>query len=285
LTALFELGLPLHIIYTNIYYNVLYFIIINCYNAHLPALIEDGEPVLSILGCPNLPLANTPATKTVPYGIWPEEEVHESESSTSMFSTSRGCLFVAVKDCGCFEIPLHVVEQYMLNKEGTNRKEWKKLHVTQNDGLTKPITQTKFCLGKERGFSDPKGIVLKIAEQINGKDSLTEDKDGIQDIKNCLRLDGQGKYGLLARGGDVECFLRLPKDGYVDYVWDVAAGYLVLKEAGGEMTDVLGQPIDFSEIGGKERRAKLPDHVRGIFGSCGGVFHKALVESYSKVTR
>ena len=140
-----------------------------------------------------------------------------------MFSTSRGCLFVAVKDCGCYEIPLHVFEEYMLNKEDTNGKEWKKLQVTQNDGLTKPITQTKFCLGVERGFSDPKGTVLKIAEQINGQDSLTEDVDGIQDIKNCIRLDGQGKYGLLARG-DSDCFLRLPKQGYVDYVWDVAAG-------------------------------------------------------------
>ena len=240
--------------------------------------------MLSILGCPNLPLANTPATMTVPYGLWSEEEVKESELSSSMFSTSRGCLFVAVKDCGCYEIPLHVLEEYMLNNKDTNRNEWKKLHVTQNDGSTKPTTQTKFCLGVERGFSDPNGIVLKIAEQINGKDSLIEDQDGIQDIQHCLRLDGQGKYGLLARG-DADCFLRLPNDGYVDLVWDVAAGYLVLKEAGGEMTDVSGQPIDFSAIGGIERRAKLPDYVRGIFGSCGGVFHKALVESYSKVTR
>jgi len=229
-----------------------------------------------------LPLANTPATTTVPYGQWSEEEVHESESSTLMFSTSRGCLFVAVKDCGCYEVPLHVLEQYMLNKEDTNNKEWKKLHVTKCD--SKPISQTKFCLGVERKFSDPKGIVVKIAEEINGKDSLTEDKDGIQDIKNCIRLDGQGKYGLLARG-DADCFLRLPKQGYVDFVWDVSPGYLVLKEGGGEMTDVKGHQIDFSHIGGTERRAKLPDHVRGIFGSCGGVFHKALVESYSKVTR
>jgi len=40
-TALFELILPLllllHIICTNIYYDLLSFIIINCDNAHLPA--------------------------------------------------------------------------------------------------------------------------------------------------------------------------------------------------------------------------------------------------------
>ena len=65
----------------------------------------------------------------------------------------------------------------MLNNEDTNNKEWKKLHVTKGD--SKPTSQTKFCLGVERGFSDPKGIVLKIAEQINGQDSITEDVDGI----------------------------------------------------------------------------------------------------------
>ena len=97
-----------------------------------------------------------------------------------------------------------------------------------------------------------------------------------------MRLDGQGKYGLLARG-DAEYFLRLPKDGYVDWVWDVAAGFLCLKEAGGTMSDVYGNSIDFSDIGGEERRAKLPDHIKGIFGSNGGIFHDMLVKAYSKV--
>eukprot|EP00577_Skeletonema_sp_RCC1716_P027842 CAMPEP_0113396954 /NCGR_PEP_ID=MMETSP0013_2-20120614/14096_1 /TAXON_ID=2843 ORGANISM="Skeletonema costatum, Strain 1716" /NCGR_SAMPLE_ID=MMETSP0013_2 /ASSEMBLY_ACC=CAM_ASM_000158 /LENGTH=72 /DNA_ID=CAMNT_0000281453 /DNA_START=24 /DNA_END=238 /DNA_ORIENTATION=- /assembly_acc=CAM_ASM_000158 len=72
-------------------------------------------------------------------------------------------------------------------------------------------------------------------------------------------MDGQGKYGLLARG-DAEYFLRLPKDGYIDFIWDVAAGYLCLKEAGGKMSDSFGRRLDFSDIG-KERNAKLPDCV------------------------
>jgi hypothetical protein len=111
-----------------------------------------------------------------------------------------------------------------------------------------------------------------------------------RDIANCVRMDGQGKYGLLARG-DAECFLRLPREGYVDWVWDVAAGYLVLTEAGGEVTDVAGLPIDFSEIGapqgffpgGGRRRAKLPDSVRGIVGSCGGALHRALLDAHAEI--
>jgi HAL2 family 3'(2'),5'-bisphosphate nucleotidase len=248
------------------------------------ALIEDGEPVLSVLGCPNLPAPYTPATTTIPYGLWSDEEVEESNSRQTMFSNSRGCLFVAVRGCGCYEIPLSVIEEYVLGNDtskATAESSWTRLHVTPNDGSSKPQSEAKFCLGVERGFSDPKGTVLKIAQLIHGPDALTADSDGIQDIKNSLRMDGQGKYGLLARG-DAECFLRLPKGGYVDWVWDVAAGYLVLKEAGGQMTDVHGRSIDFSEIG-VERRAKLPDHVKGILGSCGGIFHEALVDAHRQV--
>lgn len=254
------------------------------------ALIEDGVPVLSVLGCPNLPLPSTPATETVPYGLWSEEEVRESDvaadPSTSSFSTTRGCLFVAVRGCGCYEIPLHTMEGYLLDSDdvatsSSSASTWTRLNVTPNDGSSKPTSQATFCLGVERGFSDPKGTVLKIAETIHGPGALTTaDADGVRDIQNSLRMDGQGKYGLLARG-DAECFLRLPKGGYVDWVWDVAAGYLVLEEAGGTMTDVHGSPIDFSEIG-VGRRAKLPDRVRGILGSCGGVFHEALVDAYSR---
>lgn len=256
------------------------------------ALIEDGEPVLSVLGCPNLPLPSTAATATEPYGLWSQEEVRETEAQQSMFSTSRGCLFVAVRGCGCYEIPLHAIETNVLNggaagaessAESNSTASWTQLRVTPNDGSCKPASHAKFCLGVERGFSDPKGTVLKIAQMMHGPDALTTDIDGIPDIKNSLRMDGQGKYGLLARG-DAECFLRLPKEGYVDWVWDVAAGYLILKEAGGTMTDVHGRPIDFSEIG-IERRAKLPDHVEGIFGSCGGIFHEALVNAYANVEK
>ncbi|KAL9179629.1 hypothetical protein ACHAXT_008919 [Thalassiosira profunda] len=245
------------------------------------ALLEEGEPVVSVLGCPNLPLPSTPATKTVPYGRWSEEEEADAgENPNTLFSGTRGCLFVAVRGCGCYEVPLQLLEE-AINGDGAMdpAKLWTRLKVTPNDGSKLP-SQARFCLGVERGFSDPKGTVLQIAQAIHGPEALTTDSDGIQDIKRSLRMDGQGKYGLLARG-DAECFLRLPKDGYVDWVWDVAAGYLILKEAGGTMTDVRGKEIDFSQIG-VERSAKLPDDVKGILGSAGGVFHDALLDAYAQ---
>ena len=76
------------------------------------ALIEEGTPALSVLGCPNLPTGPSPATPSVPYGLWSEDEVQETEGDPSVaFSSKRGCLFVAVRGCGCCDIPLRVLEK------------------------------------------------------------------------------------------------------------------------------------------------------------------------------
>jgi len=61
-----------------------------------------------------------------------------------------------------------------------------------------------------------------------------------------IRMDSQVKYGALARG-DASIYLRIPaSQTYAEKIWDHAAGYLIVQEAGGEVTDVTGAPIDFS---------------------------------------
>ncbi len=60
------------------------------------------------------------------------------------------------------------------------------------------------------------------------------------------RLDSQAKYAVVARG-DADIYLRLPtRPGYVEKIWDHAAGMLVVTEAGGVVTDVAGTPLEFS---------------------------------------
>lgn len=61
-----------------------------------------------------------------------------------------------------------------------------------------------------------------------------------------VRMDSQAKYASIARGaGDV--YLRLPvKASYQEKIWDHAAGYLIVREAGGEVTDAEGKALDFS---------------------------------------
>ncbi|MGZ3495343.1 MAG: 3'(2'),5'-bisphosphate nucleotidase [Thermodesulfobacteriota bacterium] len=63
-----------------------------------------------------------------------------------------------------------------------------------------------------------------------------------------LKMDSQAKYGILARG-EVTLYLRVPspfEPGYKENIWDHAAGTIIAEEAGGKVTDVLGQPLDFS---------------------------------------
>lgn len=60
------------------------------------------------------------------------------------------------------------------------------------------------------------------------------------------RLDSQCKYAVVARG-QADAYLRLPtKPGYVEKIWDHAAGKLVAEEAGVIVTDIAGAPLDFS---------------------------------------
>ncbi len=60
-----------------------------------------------------------------------------------------------------------------------------------------------------------------------------------------LRLDSQTKYAVVGRG-DASIYLRLPRGDYRENVWDHAAGYLIVSEAGGRVSDVEGRPLDFS---------------------------------------
>jgi 3'(2'), 5'-bisphosphate nucleotidase len=60
------------------------------------------------------------------------------------------------------------------------------------------------------------------------------------------RIDSQCKYAVLARG-EASIYLRLPRDeSYREKVWDHAAGAIVIEEAGGRVSDLDGNPLDFS---------------------------------------
>lgn len=62
-----------------------------------------------------------------------------------------------------------------------------------------------------------------------------------------IQMDGQGKYGVLARG-EASVYIRLPNPATPDYrecIWDHAAGLIVVEEAGGMVTDIDGRALDF----------------------------------------
>jgi 3'(2'), 5'-bisphosphate nucleotidase len=92
-----------------------------------------------------------------------------------------------------------------------------------------------------------------------------------------LRIDSQVKYGLLAAGkGDL--LLRLlssQQPNYREKIWDIAPGYLLVQEAGGMMTDLDGNPLDFTA--GREMQ-----NNRGILAT-NGYLHDFALQSLKRV--
>lgn len=97
----------------------------------------------------------------------------------------------------------------------------------------KDIKEATFCESVEAGHSSHDD-----QSQIAGKLGI---------VKPSVRMDSQAKYASIARGaGDI--YLRLPvKATYQEKIWDHAAGDLIVREAGGNVTDVQGKRLDFSK--------------------------------------
>ncbi|KAF2726144.1 3'-phosphoadenosine 5'-phosphatase [Polychaeton citri CBS 116435] len=93
------------------------------------------------------------------------------------------------------------------------------------------VSDATFCESVESGHSNQSDSV-----QIALKLGIT---------KPSVRMDSQAKYGSIARGaGDL--YLRLPVNkNYVEKIWDHAAGDLIVREAGGEVTDTEGRRLYF----------------------------------------
>ncbi|NER20138.1 MAG: 3'(2'),5'-bisphosphate nucleotidase [Symploca sp. SIO1C2] len=86
-----------------------------------------------------------------------------------------------------------------------------------------------------------------------------------------LRMDSQVKYGAVA-SGQAALYLRLPSPktpNYREKIWDHAAGTIIVEEAGGRVTDMYGQPLNFS-LG-----AKLVDN-QGVIVSNGAIHETVL---------
>lgn len=93
------------------------------------------------------------------------------------------------------------------------------------------LASASFCESVEAGHSNQSE-----SAQIAQKLGIT---------KPSVRMDSQAKYGSIARGaGDI--YLRLPTSKtYQEKIWDHAAGDLIVREAGGQVTDTKGNRLDF----------------------------------------
>lgn len=107
--------------------------------------------------------------------------------------------------------------------------------------------------------SDPQEIVVsatsnsndaRFCESVESGHSSHDWSAGIASQLNItrepFRIDSQCKYLAVAMG-DADIYLRLPtRKGYQEKIWDHAGGILIVEEAGGTVTDIHGNPPEFS---------------------------------------
>lgn len=99
--------------------------------------------------------------------------------------------------------------------------------------------------------------------------------DSLGIVNEPIRMDSQAKYAVVARG-EADLYLRLPtRQGYVEKIWDHAAGVLVVTEAGGQVTDIYGRPLEFHHGRGLENN-------RGVVVS-NGLLHDRVLQAISGV--
>ena len=131
----------------------------------------------------------------------------------------RGVLFAAVSGSGATSRPLG--RGILQSGQPIHMKE------------VPNITHATFCESVEAAHSS------------HGDQAAIAKKLGI--TRKSVRMDSQAKYGSIARGaGDL--YLRLPvRADYQEKIWDHAAGDLIVREAGGKVTDAEGKPLDFGK--------------------------------------
>lgn len=156
---------------------------------------------------------------------------------------SLGVIFTATKGQGANAVPAQI-------PEGIARASLRLAVST-----VETAAEMRFCESVESGHS-AHGDAAEVAARL-----------GITAAS--VRMDSQAKYAVVARG-EAEIYLRLPtRTDYREKIWDHASGALIVAEAGGVVTDVLGRPLEFQH--GRELAAN-----RGVIVSNGRLHAKVI---------
>jgi len=175
-------------------------------------LLEKGEVVVGLLGCPNLDDG----------------------------AGGKGALFAAVRGEGARVLSLW-------SDDATGES-------VSVSSITSP-SEARFCESVESGHSN--------------QDQSARIAAGLGITQEPFRIDSQCKYAALARG-DASIYLRMPtRKDYREKIWDHAAGKLVVEEAGGRVTDVEGNPLDFT-------KGRTLDSNRGVVATCGPIHDEVI---------
>lgn len=156
-----------------------------------------------------------------------------------------GSIFLAEHNHGAHEFPLN------------NSNSPTKIQVRNNPDFGK----VKFCESVESGHSS------------HSDSKKLSDLLGI--VEGSVRIDSQAKYATVARG-EADIYLRLPtRSDYYEKIWDHAGGCLIVTEAGGKVTDIFGNSLDFTHgIALKKNRGVIVTN---------GVLHEQVLKVIERV--
>ncbi|VAI62595.1 unnamed protein product [Triticum turgidum subsp. durum] len=208
------------------------------------ALIEDGEVVLGVLGCPNYPMKKEWLNYHQRY-----YRLMSKVAPPTSGSWNKGCVMYAHKGCGQAWMQPLVHDFGMLS--------WHNSREVQVSSVSDPVSAT---------FCEP-------VEKANSSHSFTAGLAHSVGLRNQpLRVYSMVKYAAIARG-DAEIFMKFARAGYKEKIWDHAAGVVIIQEAGGVVTDAGGCPLDFS------RGVYLEGLDRGIIACSGALLHWRILQA------
>ncbi|KAL9236747.1 hypothetical protein vseg_011381 [Gypsophila vaccaria] len=209
------------------------------------ALVDDGEVVLGVLGCPNYPLRK----EWLSYHHRYYRIISKLTPSTSE-SWDKGFVLYARKGSG------QAWMQPLLQQS-------KKL-VWPN--FARPVSVSRVEDPALATFCEP-------VERANSSHSFTAGlAHSVGVRKQPLRVYSMVKYAAIARG-DAEIFMKFAKSGYKEKIWDHAAGTIIIQEAGGVVTDAGGHPLNFS------KGIYLEGLDRGIIACAGVQLHQKIISA------
>jgi len=205
------------------------------------ALLVDGKPRLSVMGCPNVNLDRVLQNTRVAEIAEPFN-FDSSSSSTTAHPLGAGSIFYAVSGRGAWarSLAMPLGAGYEVSVSSVS-----------------DATSAALCESMEASHGD-----REVTEGVFKRLGLTRDY---------LRLDGQCKYCVVGSGA-AEGNMRLPPMGYREKIWDHAPGVHFITEAGGTVTDLSGEELDFGQ------GRLLPECVNGILAS-NNLLHTQILEA------
>ncbi|CAL0312035.1 unnamed protein product [Lupinus luteus] len=209
------------------------------------SLIEAGEVVLGVLGCPNYPMKKEWLSYNHSY-----QRIISMLTPTTSETWNKGCVIYAKKSSGkaWMQPVLHVNKKFVW----PNHAKQVSISSIDNPALA------NFC---------------ETVDKANSSHSFTEGLAlSVGLSKQPLRARGAMKYVAIAHG-NAEVFMKFARASYKEKIWDHAAGVIIIEEAGGIVTDVRGDPLDFS------KGLYLEGLDRGIVACAGATLHEKIIDA------